>query len=323
MAEEFNQEEANKEAVAILSNPENANKEEYKPLFEKAVELGMFKDGKFIPPVAETPAEGDDFLKSIKDRFGDYGSVDEFLTETEKWKLNAEANVNTFSSLPKPLFTAIQAHLANQDWRGVLKDTTLIDLGKSYSDKELLDVYFPNKFTPEELADTENLAVKKATTQAKTSFELDKQTEANNTKLNETRQKNQQRLVEESLNIGVQNFKKFVPTGSESQIARMKKELVNGKVTDLFYTPKGEIKEDALLNLFPLMFPDDFNKLKAAPIIDEANKQVEGIVNRGGAPKQFNRTAVSPDINKEKKDALGKAFGLESLKDPYKLTQVK
>ena len=308
------QEEANKQVAEILSNPDNESK--FPDIFAKAKEIGYFD--------TKGNVKSDPILDTIKSNFGDYTSVDEFIDVAKKWKTDAETNLNAFSNLPEPLFKALNAAVRGEDWRAPILTTPLIDFSKSYTDDELLGAYSSTmsvKFTQDELADPDNIAVKRAKQQVQQAFQLDKQSNQNAKLLADQRRQQLERHAKDTLEETISEFKKVNPKATEVQINRLRNDLSNLRFQDKFLDGKGGFNKDAAKNYFPIVFAEDYAKIVSGVVVDNSNKTAEELLsaNQERQLRDFSRKGGEmPNAQDQVRKSIGESFN--SKKDPFKLT---
>ena len=164
------------------------------------------------------------------------------------------------NSLPMGVQAAIQASLNGDDWKAAIKTSidSALDYNKdisNYSEKDLINAYFPGKMSAEDHENTVEGAMDydptKATlkevllNQAKEKFSNEKQ--SIRTSIAEKQQETQryQESFVKSVDQSVGSIKEYFPHASNEYIDSVKNEIVSGKLSSLFYDDNGLPLPDA------------------------------------------------------------------------------
>lgn len=299
----------------ILSNPAN---EKAKPeVYKEALAYRAQKQTNKSTP--------DPILTEIQSRFGNgYATKEDFYAEFEKHKSGAYVK-EVLSTLPEPILNAIEKVGKNEPWEDAFSNVKPVDYTKNYSDDELLNLYHPNKFTSEELSDAENVGVKAAKKASKQAFLIEKQEKVNAKQLASVRNEQAVKLVRESLEKTIANWKKnqvlLTPNIAADKLAsmetRIRTELTTGSFYRKFVNTDGTYTDDAASYIYPLSFGTEFTGAWMERGKQAAEKDVHEIIDRGGQPREFNRNAPPPSQPDGKK-IIDDIFGKER-KNPYLL----
>lgn len=289
----------------VLSNPENAEK--YPNIFAVAKQKGLVNE----------PSE-DPTLKYIQTRYGNsYTKAEDFFNEVDS--LISKGSTNIFDDMPAPLANAVMRAKEGKDWKQELTSDKLIDYDKSYTDRDLLNIYFPGVYSEEDFSDdTKKDILEKSKRQAKSLHDTAKMTEENKKLLSKRNQDQKVAYFNETVEKAIDKAKKLNPYLKPEQIARLKADLTSGNFQSFFFDKKGGLSEDAAVNLVPHIFGEDYLKAVTRPIAEKSNDALIDILNRGTQAREYSRR---PNVE-EKKPAI-KAF--EDNKSPYRIptTQLK
>jgi len=299
----------------ILSNPEN---EKAKPeVYKEALDYRAKKQTNKSTP--------DPVLAEIQSRFGNgYTTKEDFYAEFEKHKSGAYVK-EVLSTLPEPILNAIEKVGKNEPWEDAFSNVKPVDYNKNYTDEELVNLYYPNKFTEEELADAENVAAKAAKKNGRQAFLIEKQEKVNAKQLASVRNEQATKLARESLERTIANWKKnqvlLTPNIAADKLAsmetRIRTELTTGSFYRKFVNSDGTYTDDAASYIYPLSFGTEFTGAWMERGKQAAEKDVHEIIDRGGQPREFNRGTLPPTPTDGRK-IIDDIFGRER-KNPYTL----
>jgi hypothetical protein len=148
------------------------------------------------------------------------------------------------------------------------------------NERDLLNYYFQNDFTPDELSDKDNVAVKKAIEQSKKFFLKDKDSMASRERQQEQLLKNQRAALDNSLEKSVAEFKKNNPKVPDTVINRMREDLKKKPLTDPFLR-NGAFTSTAVENWYILNNKATYRTTIEQDAMKKAQKQLEVLVGSG------------------------------------------
>lgn len=238
-------------------------------------------DNPFLKKVEKgTPAVITEFSHlstQLKNEFGmevkEIKDMPTFLKAAQGWRKEAQAkgeiekkvtNYQTiFEKMPPRMYDGVMAWINGQDWEKVIANQPKFDFSQEVDkvDKnQLINTYFPGKFTEEDFkaepGTPEHKAVSIAEVAAKEAYNKDKADfEDQRTKLLNVG-KEKQKLITTSAKRSVEALDNSFPDLSDG----VKNEVLNtltgagGGINGLFYNADGSLKEDAARNIVLLKY---------------------------------------------------------------------
>lgn len=300
--------EQEKAVKEILNNPEN--RKTRPEVFEAAEKAGIYKDGKLVEPASQSKA--DPVLSEIQARFGNaYTSADDFFTEVGRLK-NGGAAMDFLQGMPEPLLTIIDDYTHDRPWEQHLKNTSAIDFSKEYTEEQLLALYYPGKFSQDELNDPENVAVKAARKNSKEAFQIQKQEKGTAKRLAAERKTQFETQQKQRLETSIEDWRKKVkllnPNMKPEQISqmesRLRSDLSSMNFLRKFVDDKGLFQVEAVSNLFPISFAPEFTGAWKEMGRIEGEKVAHDILNNGQAPRSFTRKGGEPGSEQKQDTGL-------------------
>lgn len=210
--------------------------------------------------------EFSDIEKYVKSTYG-VDDVNKFLTEVgPKWREQAQKAaeiekkhnevLNTLDKLDEDVIELMKANLEGKDWRQQITNAPKINFNKKvsdYSKEELINHYFPGKFSKEDFSDSdeENKSLDIAYEAAQKSFNNDKTLfEGKRAALIENENK-RMAMFEKSITGSVEHLQKTLPHLNELVVKETGEILKSGTTGILseFLNKDGTLKEDAAQKL--------------------------------------------------------------------------
>jgi hypothetical protein len=236
--------------------------------------------------------------KSLKEQSGK-------ITDYEN-KLNNFENI--FASLPDDLFEATQRFLRKEDYKSFLKDglKDTIDFNipfEKQTKKEILDYYFPGKFSDEDYQDEDNKAVSFAMEQANLKFADEKKaSETKKITYREKHDQDQQAIAEKLKTTAVSSWNNFsqgknIEAARKNKLATIMEGGYNG-VFGMLFDKDGGWKTDAAENLASLLFAKEDNAI-AKRVIQSQAKTIEEFISRGADNPTIKKSSVQGETTEE------------------------
>lgn len=261
----------------------------------------------------------DDFAKfskkwgiEIKDA-SDYAKV---IKSVDKWRADSQKLVEVekkagnyeeiFENLEPDLLGAIQSYYNGQDWRKSINTSMPFDINKpvdSIPTKDLVNHYFPGKFTDEDFdSDEKPTALEIAEQTAKEKFiaKQDAEKNAKRARIEEAKVKLQKQ--KQSIDGSVNTLRQSFPDVDITVVDEITKTLEGGNILSEFLNSDGSYKPDAAKKLMLLKYGEQElrNAIEAAELRVETKMNEEFIRRSPTTPpkKQTNGNA-SPSKHSE------------------------
>lgn len=251
------------------AKPEDAKPDPKKPDLEEETEeesvLGIKTPGKKTTDILAVIEKPEDFLGIIKKDFGqDYKELKDispFIESTKKWRKDSQdlAKVKTehdniiaiLDATPADILEAIKLHHTGEDYMNAFKNRPAFNFNipvEKQSIEELVNHYFPGKFTPEDFKEeTLPPALEIAISASKDKYNYTKTARDNESAMREqnaaARLESIKASVQGSLNYLTQSF----PDANQEVAKTISSTLEGGiqKVAEMFYNSDGTVKQDA------------------------------------------------------------------------------
>lgn len=290
------------EKEAAISSPE-----EFKSILENPDNA---KDYPNIFAAAKQDVQEENPMKVLNDRYGDtYTSFDEYFTLADA--AMEKAKEDPYANLPAPLVNAIQLAKSGKDYRDAITPDKVIDYSKTPTDKELLSLYFPNVYSEEDFNDdTKKSAIAQSKAAAQATWNLNVNTERQRLQAIQTDIEKRNNYYKSSIDKAMDFYKKQYPDATQHQMNSVRKSLESGTFyTNFFYDGKGGVREDAAVNLVPLVDGDTFLKKISKGFTERNNENVKNLFekdtdvrrpNQQKAPSQEKKNGTDLSIFKEK-----------------------
>jgi len=226
----------------FVSEEEKAAAEVVVKDFSEAAALLTSKVGIEIKEISDIPK----VVEKITDL---QGSVETLTTE----KNQLQDYKAVFEGMPEDLFSIVVKFLDGGDYREEIQNLARfnVDFSKSvenYSDKELIELYNPGKFSEEDYQDMDdNRAMQGVLSSAKSMYKNDKLKYTDVHKKYENDQKETKKSFDASMNTSLESLKKDVPYLQNSHRQKVEAVLKGGiyGVMDLYVDEKGNFKPEA------------------------------------------------------------------------------
>lgn len=199
----------------------------------------------------------DDYSKYIEERFGVKDPA-KFFQSANKWREDAQ-QLNEVSDratglekvitdLPDPIYEAIQEYYRAGDWVGVLKgNLPQFDYSKPF-EKQVVQVvnhYFPGKFTEEEITDNDDSVVTNAIDVAKEKYNLKKEQLDNQRAITLENADKKAKAIKESVSGSVEKLEESFPEFDTRKRSEIKQIMLGGDLNGLFFKKDGTFKPEA------------------------------------------------------------------------------
>lgn len=245
-------------------NPENKPAAE-KPDTGKKNVLGIStkkQPDKKVDIIIENP---DQILGVINTKFGqdikEIKDLPKFFESAEKWRADSQ-KVETLSTdndqlksilegLPDEFLDAIDAHYRGEDYTKVILNKPKFDFNtpvEKQNIKDLVNHYFPGKFTDEDFTETEpSPALEIATQASQNQFKVEKQTRDNQRVTTAQNAQKQLEVVKASVGNSVNYLKQSFPDVASAELKEVQSALEGGPnaIVQRFFNNDGTVKQNA------------------------------------------------------------------------------
>lgn len=184
------------------------------------------------------------FFESMSKTRANAQKFEESQKEVEKYK-------NLLESLPQDFLDGMQAYMSGEDYTKVFTDKPKFDFNKAADKqdiKELVNHYFPGKFTDDDFTEeTKSAALEIAMTAAKDKFNVEKQTKDGQRVATEAGAKQRLDNYKKSLSDSVEHLKKSFPDMEDVDLQEAAHALEGGMqgVVGMFFNQDGTVKQEA------------------------------------------------------------------------------
>jgi hypothetical protein len=251
-------------------------------------------------------------------------------SELPEYKKKADGIEKGLSALPTELQEAIQVAASGGDWKSAVNNSKLVDFSKGLEkqeDKNLINHFFPGKFTEEQLEDIENsddTAISIALEAAKEKFSMLKQQRDQKVQSMIKEAQDRQAAYSASIDTAFETLNESLPLfKDESAKADVRQVLESGDFMKLFIGNDGALKPDAAQNvLMVLKGKETIDHLTNFIRNRERSNVTEEFIERGNTKSPSRGSAndnaigkgvqVSPELQRQldilKAATKGKAF---------------
>ena len=307
-----------------------AETKEDKPATEE-VKTNVFGIGKKKGKESAIVIENvDHILETVKSKFGqeakDIKDLPKFFESAEKWRADSQKveevsqkvdqYENLLSGLPQEIINSMELFYNAQDYMQAFKDKPKFnfDVAADKQDtKELVNHYFPNKFTDEDFAEEEKSQALDIATQASIDkFNLEKQTRDNQrAKAAETATK-QVELFKSSVNGSVASLKQTFPDIDTNELKTIQKTLEGGQnaIVQTFFNQDGTVKANAAEALMMAIHGKSvIDEMMTVASHATETKLNEEILSRGNETRKPKNTAGAQEQISESAKAVLQGLG--------------
>lgn len=240
----------------------------------------------------------------------EYKSLKEISGKAQEFEKKVKGFEAIFDNLPDEVFGVVQAALKNEDYRALMKDMIkeTIDFNIPFDKqdkKEMLNYFYPGKFSDDDFEDEDNNAVKFALEEASKKYSDAKK--ANDSKPTfkqrfEEKTASEKKLINESALASWNTFSqgKQIDDSRKNKIGSMLESGWNGIYNTLF-DEKGAWKPDAAEKLFWMQYATEELAIAEKVIAAKAkSKAVEEMIDRGADKLSLpGGSKGSPSLSKE------------------------
>lgn len=265
-------------------------------------------------------------LKSIKDLPKFFESVSKMRDNSQKFKEAQEESKkykDLLESLPDEFIEGMSAFVKGEDYTKVFTSKPKFDFNKPVEKqdiKELVNHYFPNKFTEEDFADeNKSAALEIAEAAAKDKYSVEKQAKDNQRVAAETMAKQRFEAFKKSISNSVDYLKKTFPDTDEEMLKEATQILEGGpqRVVSWFFNEDGTVKQEAA-EMFMLAKhgKDEIQKMMRVAARNTESRLNEELVSRGAdKPNPVKQQQQAPgSISEETKKLITGLEGFKSKK---------
>lgn len=267
----------------------------------------------------------DQVLDVVKSKFGieakEVKDLPKFFESAQKWRADAQkaetlekenSNYkNILEGLPGEFIDAIKMHYDGEDYNKAFANKPKFDYNKGFEKqdiKQLVDHYYPGKFTEEDFTDEEpSSALEIAISSAKDKFNIEKQS-IDSRRATETDRANKRlESFKSSVSGSVEHLKRNFPDMTNDDIQDVKSVIEGGPNTILsfFMNQDGTIKQEAA----EMLAMAKHGKNEIERMMEAASNQTEGRINeelvtRGADGPKPKKSVAADNISDETRRML-------------------
>ncbi len=231
----------------------------------------------------------------IKEKYG-VDQAPKFFNSVEQWRSDSQAlpqyketaeNLTKLLSeeIPDPIYEAIQAWGKGEDWQAKMKGSIQpFDYSKPFAKQsfEVVNHFFPEQFTEEDLTDTKNALAQQAISVASAKFDLEKG------KIDSARSAAIERADKAAENLkasaatSIAELKKEFPDFDNAEIKSLNKILAGGDINSLFFKKDGTYRPDAAKRLALMLYGNaDASDVTVKAKKENDNEALMNLIDRG------------------------------------------
>lgn len=303
------------------AKPANEKPEGAKPKGEEEEEeeksiLGLKTPGKKTTDPLAVIEKPEDFLGIIKKDFGqDYKELKDispFIESTKKWRKDSQdlAKVKPeydniiaiLDATPADILEAIKLHHTGEDYMTAFKNRPAFNFNipvEKQSIEELVNHYFPGKFTPEDFKEeTVPPALEIAITASKDKYNYTKTARDNESAQREQNAIARLQSIKTSVQGSLDYLKQSFP-GADQEVATTISSTLEGgiqKVAEMFYNSDGTVKQDAAERMMlALHGKSEISRMMKIAEKRAESKTNEDLVSRSSDSAKPNKNSQIPD----------------------------
>lgn len=251
--------------------------------------------------------KSEDFQSFVESHKGLVSEKEQLVAKTKE----LEYYKNVLDSMPDEMFEATRKWLADEDYRGFLKETLndKIDFSKPFheqSKEDVIEFYFPGQFSQDELSEEGNKAVDFAYKQVEPKYKQDQSKFKNKDMTFRKEHEKQLKEFNEKLTKSIQKAEEHlstIPGINESHTKELKSIASKGQdgVFNMFFNEDGTWKDDALEKFSYVKYAkqnfEKIEKILEGKIRTKVNSE---LISRGAdAPRKSNSDNTDAGIMAE------------------------
>lgn len=275
----------------------------------------------------------EDILGIIKKDFGqdykDIKEVSKFFESTQKWRKDSQDLVKIKSehdniiavldATPVDIIEAIKLHHNGQDYMAAFKNRPAFNFDipvEKQNIEELVNHYFPGKFTPEDFSEEiPPSALEIAISASKDKYNYTKATRDNESAMREQNAKARLQSIDASVQGSLNYLTQSFPNADQEVTKTISSTLEGGiqKVAEMFYNSDGTVKQDAAERLMlALHGKSEISRMMKIAERQAESKTNEDLVTRSSDSAKPSKNGQIPD--KISEDVMAQIKALKNIK---------